>query len=77
MASLCSKKIILPFLILKILSLKNLLEIMIQTYAIFYQRKLQKVATLMKTIWEKQQMKKIFIKIQTDSLLEQNMSLIA
>ena len=43
----------------------------------FINEKLQKVATLMKTIWEKQQMKKIFIKIQTDSLLEQNISLIA
>ena len=59
------------------LSLKSQLKIMIQTYdAIFHQRKLQKDATFMKMILEKQQTKKIFIAIQTDSLFEQKMSLI-
>ena len=51
MASLCSHEDYSAFLIIKILNLKSQLEIMIQTYdAIFYQRKLQKVATLMKMI---------------------------
>ena len=50
-ASQCSQEDYSVFLIIKMLSLKSQLEIMIQTYdAIFYQRKLQKVATLMKMI---------------------------
>ena len=72
-----AKKIIRPFLILKILSLKSQLEIIIQTYdAIFYQRKLQKDATLMKMIWDLKQTKEMLIKIQTYRLFEKKMRLI-
>ena len=56
MASLCSQEDYSAFLIIKMLSLKSQLELVIQTYdAIFYQKKLQKVATLIIMIWERQQ----------------------